>query len=139
MNTNQKGGMAASYASGGQYGFSDKVVDGITLTVNSVLLTLKSCAFIASFQVSLLLVYFWLCRNRKQEVFPTMYVIAAVVRCAQILYTENRQYGCSDKVVDGIALTANSVLLTLKCRAFIASFQVSLFLVQEEEVGSITM
>ena len=53
MNTNQKGGMAASYASGGQYGFSDKVVDGITLTVNSVLLTLKSCAFIASFQVSL--------------------------------------------------------------------------------------
>ena len=52
MNTNQKGGMAASYASGGQYGFSDKVVDGITLTVNSVLLTLKSRAFIASFQVS---------------------------------------------------------------------------------------
>ena len=46
MNTNQKGGMAASYASGGQYGFSDKVVDGITLTVNSVLLTLKSRAFI---------------------------------------------------------------------------------------------
>ena len=54
MNTgNQKGGgMAASYASGGQYGFSDKVVDGITLTVNSVILTLKSRAFIASFQVS---------------------------------------------------------------------------------------
>ena len=49
-NSNAKG-MAASYASGGQYGFSDKVVDGITLTVNSVILTLKSHAFIASFQV----------------------------------------------------------------------------------------
>lgn len=44
--------MPSSYASGGQYGFSDKVVDGITLTVNSVLLTLKSRAFIASFQVN---------------------------------------------------------------------------------------
>jgi hypothetical protein len=50
-NSNAKG-MAASYASGGQYGFSDKVVDGITLTVNSVILTLKSHAFIASFQMS---------------------------------------------------------------------------------------
>ena len=38
--------------SGSAYGFSDKVVDGITLTVNSVILTLKSRAFIASFQMS---------------------------------------------------------------------------------------
>ena len=51
MNNSNAKGMAASYASGGQYGFSDKVVDGITLTVNSVILTLKSHAFIASFQV----------------------------------------------------------------------------------------
>ena len=79
MNTNQKGGMAASYASGGQYGFSDKVVDGITLTVNSVLLTLKSRAFIASFQVSLFLVYFWFVGS------VSYYVTAAVVRCAQVL------------------------------------------------------
>jgi hypothetical protein len=50
MTGNQKG-MAASYASGGAYGFADKVLDGITLTVNSVILTLKSHAFIASFQV----------------------------------------------------------------------------------------
>lgn len=49
-------GMAASYVSGGHYGFSDKVVDGITLTVNSVLLTLKSHAFIASFQMSRIVV-----------------------------------------------------------------------------------
>ena len=57
MNANPKAGKlaaeAASYGSGGQYGFSDKVVDGITVTVNSVHLTLKSRAFIASFQVSL--------------------------------------------------------------------------------------
>jgi hypothetical protein len=51
MTGNQKG-MAASYASGGAYGFADKVLDGITLTVNSVILTLKSHAFIASFQMS---------------------------------------------------------------------------------------
>ena len=69
MNTNQKGGMAASYASGGQYGFSDKVVDGITLTVNSVLLTLKSRAFIASFQVSLFLVYFWFVGSGSRKCF----------------------------------------------------------------------
>ena len=69
MNTNQKGGMAASYASGGQYGFSDKVVDGITLTVNSVLLTLKSRAFIASFQVSLFLVYFWFVGSESRKCF----------------------------------------------------------------------
>ena len=50
-NSNSKNSMAASYASGGQYGFADKVLDGITLTVNSVILTLKSHAFIASFQV----------------------------------------------------------------------------------------
>ena len=34
-----------------QYGFADKVVDGITVTVNSVLLTLHSHVFTASFQV----------------------------------------------------------------------------------------
>ena len=39
-----------SYATGGPYGYGDKVVDGITVTINSVVLTLKSHAFIASFQ-----------------------------------------------------------------------------------------
>ena len=33
------------------YGFSDKVVDGISLSVNSVILTLRSHAFVASIQV----------------------------------------------------------------------------------------
>ena len=110
MNTNQKGGMAASYASGGQYGFSDKVVDGITLTVNSVLLTLKSRAFIASFQVSLFLVYFWFVSgSRKCSI--SYQVTAAVVRCAQVLYTENRQYGFSDKVVDGITFLCFFIII----------------------------
>ncbi len=45
MNLNSKGNMASSYASGGAYGLSEKIVDGITLTVNSVLLTLKSRDF----------------------------------------------------------------------------------------------
>ena len=63
-NSNAKG-MAASYASGGQYGFSDKVVDGITLTVNSVILTLKSHAFIASFQV--------LCHNNNTHKVSDIY------------------------------------------------------------------
>ena len=40
-----------SYASGGQYGFVDKVVDGVTVTVNSVILTMRSRVFTASFQV----------------------------------------------------------------------------------------
>ena len=47
-NASKAGGLPTS---GSTYGFSDKVVDGITLTVNSVILTLKSRAFIASFQV----------------------------------------------------------------------------------------
>lgn len=47
-----KKGAKPSYASGGQYGFADKVVDGITVSVNSVILTLKSKVFTASFQVS---------------------------------------------------------------------------------------
>ena len=45
-----------SYATGGPYGYGDKVVDGITVTINSVVLTLKSHAFIASFQMSRILV-----------------------------------------------------------------------------------
>ena len=40
-----------SYASGSAYGFSDKVIDGITVTVNSVILTLVSRVFTASIQV----------------------------------------------------------------------------------------
>jgi hypothetical protein len=76
MNTNQKGGMAASYASGGQYGFSDKVVDGITLTVNSVLLTLKSRAFIASFQVSSCMLFSYLKPNYfKKQCFSSSFLL----------------------------------------------------------------
>ncbi|XP_045598835.1 bridge-like lipid transfer protein family member 3B isoform X2 [Procambarus clarkii] len=41
-----------SYSSGGRYGFSDKVIDGMTVTVNSVLITFRSPAFHASFQLS---------------------------------------------------------------------------------------
>ena len=37
--------------SGGSYGFVEKVVDGITVTVNSVLVILHSHVFTASFQV----------------------------------------------------------------------------------------
>ena len=50
------GAKIPSYATGGPYGYGDKVVDGITVTINSVLLTLKSHAFIASFQMSRILV-----------------------------------------------------------------------------------
>lgn len=41
-----------SYSSGGRYGFADKVIDGMTVTVNSVLITFRSHAFHATFQVS---------------------------------------------------------------------------------------
>ncbi|XP_076064331.1 bridge-like lipid transfer protein family member 3B isoform X3 [Oratosquilla oratoria] len=41
-----------SYTSGGKYGFSDKVIDGMTVTVNSVIIMFKSHAFHASFQLS---------------------------------------------------------------------------------------
>lgn len=41
-----------SYSSGGRYGFSDKVIDGMTVTVNSVLITFRSPAFHATFQLS---------------------------------------------------------------------------------------
>ena len=49
-------GKIPSYATGGPYGYGDKVVDGITVAINSVVLTLKSHAFIASFQMSRILV-----------------------------------------------------------------------------------
>ncbi|KAK7068837.1 N-terminal region of Chorein or VPS13 [Halocaridina rubra] len=41
-----------SYSSGGKYGFTDKVIDGMTVTVNSVLITFCSHAFHATFQLS---------------------------------------------------------------------------------------
>ena len=40
----------SSMGSGGSYGFVEKVVDGITVTVNSVLVILHSHVFTASFQ-----------------------------------------------------------------------------------------
>uniref|UniRef100_A0A0K2UJH7 AGAP008379PAlike [Tribolium castaneum] n=1 Tax=Lepeophtheirus salmonis TaxID=72036 RepID=A0A0K2UJH7_LEPSM len=40
----------------GPYGFADKVVDGMTLTVNSVILTLNSKVFQASFNISRIMV-----------------------------------------------------------------------------------
>ncbi|XP_022252956.1 UHRF1-binding protein 1-like [Limulus polyphemus] len=45
-----------SYSSGGKYGFSDRVIDGMSVTVNSVIITFRSPAFQASFQISRLLV-----------------------------------------------------------------------------------
>lgn len=41
-----------SYAAGWKYGFSDKVVDGVTVSVNSLIINFKSLAFEASLQVS---------------------------------------------------------------------------------------
>ncbi|XP_047737190.1 uncharacterized protein LOC108673136 [Hyalella azteca] len=41
-----------SHTSGGHYGFSEKVVDGLTVTVNSVRVTFKSAVFSALFQLS---------------------------------------------------------------------------------------
>ncbi|XP_068247106.1 bridge-like lipid transfer protein family member 3B isoform X2 [Palaemon carinicauda] len=41
-----------SYSSGGKYGFTDKVIDGMTVTVNSVHITFSSHAFHATFQLS---------------------------------------------------------------------------------------
>ena len=49
-------GKIPSYATGGPYGYGDKVVDGVTVTINSVVLTLRSHAFIASFQMSRIVV-----------------------------------------------------------------------------------
>ncbi|KFM70962.1 UHRF1-binding protein 1-like protein, partial [Stegodyphus mimosarum] len=42
----------ASYKSGGKYGFSDRVIDGMTVVVNSVVINFISPAFQASFQLS---------------------------------------------------------------------------------------
>ncbi|GIY13416.1 hypothetical protein CDAR_458081, partial [Caerostris darwini] len=39
-----------SYKSGGKYGFSDRVIDGMTVVVNSVVINFNSPAFQASFQ-----------------------------------------------------------------------------------------
>lgn len=41
----------AGYVAGGKYGFSDKVVDGVTVSVNSLIVNFKSPAFEASLQV----------------------------------------------------------------------------------------
>lgn len=41
-----------SYSSGGKYGFSDQVIDGMTVNINSVEIKFKSSAFHASFQLS---------------------------------------------------------------------------------------
>ena len=49
---NVGGVQLSSYSSGGKYGFSDKVMDGMTVKVNAVLITFKSPAFHSSFQVN---------------------------------------------------------------------------------------
>lgn len=41
-----------SYSSGGKYGFSDRVVDGMKVVVNTVIVNFQSAAFQASFQLS---------------------------------------------------------------------------------------
>ncbi|CAH1786953.1 unnamed protein product, partial [Owenia fusiformis] len=45
-----------SYSSGGKYGFTDRVVDGISMSINSVTVNFKSHAFQASIQISRILV-----------------------------------------------------------------------------------
>jgi len=52
MNPSDRGKSGKAAHSSGQYGFADKVVDGVTVTVNSVMLTLHSKVFTASFQVN---------------------------------------------------------------------------------------
>lgn len=47
----------ASYAGPAKYSFIHKVIDGITVAVNTVLVTFKSPAFIASVQVLYLFFY----------------------------------------------------------------------------------
>lgn len=44
-----------TYATGWKYGFSDKVVDGVTVSVNSLIINFKSPAFEASLQVRTIL------------------------------------------------------------------------------------
>lgn len=46
-----------TYATGWKYGFSDKVVDGVTVSVNSLVINFKSPAFEASLQVCSLVKY----------------------------------------------------------------------------------
>ncbi|CAL4126349.1 unnamed protein product, partial [Meganyctiphanes norvegica] len=41
-----------SYASGGKYGYTEKVIDGITVNINSVTINFNSHAFNASFSLS---------------------------------------------------------------------------------------
>lgn len=41
-----------SYSSGGRYGFSDRVVDGMKVVINSVVVNFQSASFVASFQLS---------------------------------------------------------------------------------------
>ena len=55
LRTLNPSGHPRSLGSGGSYGFVEKVVDGITVTVNSVLVILHSHVFTASFQVGTLL------------------------------------------------------------------------------------
>lgn len=45
-------GSKPSYSSGGRYGFSDRVVDGMKVVVNSVVVNFQSATFVASFQLS---------------------------------------------------------------------------------------
>eukprot|EP00095_Tigriopus_kingsejongensis_P003689 maker-scaffold11_size778918-snap-gene-6.50 protein:Tk03689 transcript:maker-scaffold11_size778918-snap-gene-6.50-mRNA-1 annotation:"uhrf1-binding protein 1-like protein" len=52
VNPSAKSATAAGGGGGGHYGFVEKVVDGITVNVNSVILILKSHVFTASFQMS---------------------------------------------------------------------------------------
>ena len=51
LRTLNPSGLPSKMGSGGSYGFVEKVVDGITVTVNSVLVILHSHVFTASFQV----------------------------------------------------------------------------------------
>lgn len=47
------GNKPPTYATGGRYGFIDKVIDAITVKVNSLKIDFKSPAFEASLQVSI--------------------------------------------------------------------------------------
>lgn len=49
---------ASGYGPPGKYSFIHKVIDGITINVNTVNISFKSPAFVASLQVAVMLILF---------------------------------------------------------------------------------
>lgn len=43
----------STYSTGGKYGFAEQIIDGMCVSINSVIVNFKSKAFAASIQVSI--------------------------------------------------------------------------------------